>query len=174
MPRLLFGHDKTVAEFVAERLPNERPAFGPLAAIGVIDAQGCLIAGAVYHGFQERYGTLEFSGAAISPLAFSPGIVRAVLSFPFETLAGINKVWAQTSLKNLRSQRLLKGVGFVQEAILNSEYGADHHACRFRLLRSDWEHRWGVQRFKRTHPRRTNGLLHRQEGAARLLALDGC
>lgn len=142
MPRLLFGHDKAVADFVANLAPLERPEFGPCVGIGVIDASGCLISGAVYHNYKERYGTVEFSGAAISPLAFSPGTVRAVLSFPFLNMAGINRIWAQTSIRNLRAQKLLKGVGFHPEAVLNGFYGEGHHARFYRLLRSEWEDRY--------------------------------
>lgn len=140
--RLLFGHDKAVADFVAERDPMGVPDFGEYVAVGVLNASGGLIAGAVYHGFKERYGTLEFSGAAISPLAFTPGTVRAILSFPFLRLAGINRIWAQTSIRNLRAQKLLKGVGFQPEAVLNSHLGPGHHARLYRLLKSEWEERY--------------------------------
>ena len=140
--RLLFGHDKAVAEFVAERAPLERPDFGPCIGIGVLDDMGCLLGGVCYHNFKDRYGTAEISAAAVSPLAFSPGIVREVLSFPFLRLAGINRIWAQTSIRNQRVQKLLKGVGFHPEAVLNSHYGAGHHARLYRLLRSDWAARY--------------------------------
>lgn len=140
--RLLFGHDKAVADFVAERDPMGVPDFGACVGIGVIDASGCLIAGAVYSAYKPRYGTLEFSGAAISPLAFSPGTVRAILSFPFQRLSA-QKIWAQTSIRNLRAQKLLKGVGFTPEAVLNSELGPGHHARRYRFLKSEWAERYG-------------------------------
>ena len=144
--RLLFGHDKAVADFVAGRDPVGIPDFTGCVAIGVLDASGCLIAGAVYSAWKPRYGTLEFSGAAVSPLAFSPGTVRAILSFPFLRLSGVNKVWAQTSVRNLRAQKLLKGVGFTPEAVLNGELGLGHHARRYRLLRSEWAARYGEVR----------------------------
>lgn len=140
--RLLFGHDRAVADFVAERDPVGTPDFTDCVAIGVLDASGCLIAGAVYSAWKPRYGTLEFSGAAVSPLAFSPGTVRAILSFPFLRLSA-QKLWAQTSIRNLRAQKLLKGVGFTPEAVLKSELGPNHHARRYRLLRSEWAERYG-------------------------------
>lgn len=140
--RLLFGHEETVTRYVAERTDRLFEDFEHPTGIGVINNSGALIAGAVYHGFKERYGTLEFSGAAISPLAFTPGTVRAILSFPFLKLAGINRIWAQTSIRNLRAQKLLKGVGFQPEAVLNSHLGPGHHARLYRLLKSEWEERY--------------------------------
>lgn len=141
MPRLLLGHDKDVADFVAPLLPLPTE-FGDFVSIGVLDDRGCLIAGIVYHNYIARYGTLEFSGAAISPLAFSPGTVRACLSFPFLRLVNVQKLWAQTSLRNLRAQKLLKGVGLIPEAVLNSEFGPGLHARRYRLLKSEWMARY--------------------------------
>ena len=138
MTTLLFGHDTAVADFVARLAPLENPHFGGCIAVGVLNAEGGLIAGAVYHNHRPSFGTLEFSGAAVSPLAFSPRTVRAILSFPFLRLSKVNKIWAQTSLRNLRANKLLKGVGFTSEGVLNAHYGIGHHGRLYRMLRSEW------------------------------------
>jgi RimJ/RimL family protein N-acetyltransferase len=63
----VYGHDETVAHFVAQLIPvMGGREFAPASkAIGVIDEDGRLIAGLVYHNWDERAGTIEMSGAAL-------------------------------------------------------------------------------------------------------------
>lgn len=63
----VYGHDELVAQFVAQLIPEmEGAGFSPASkAIGVIDQDGKLIAGLVYHNWNKRAGVIEMSGAAL-------------------------------------------------------------------------------------------------------------
>jgi hypothetical protein len=62
----IYGHDEIVAHFVAQLIPVMGGRdFAPASkAIGVID-DGRLIAGLVYHNWDEKAGVIEMSGAAL-------------------------------------------------------------------------------------------------------------
>ena len=48
----VYGYDQQVARFVADLIPHCRRGFGPnVAAMGVIEDNGNLIAGIVWHNF---------------------------------------------------------------------------------------------------------------------------
>ena len=62
----VYGYDQIVAHFVAGLIPHCRRGFGDHAkAIGVIDSEGRLIAGIVYHNWDPDSGIIEISGAAL-------------------------------------------------------------------------------------------------------------
>lgn len=63
----VYGHDEVVAHFVAQLIPEMGgDGFTPASkAIGVIDEEGKLIAGLVYHNWNKRAGVIEMSGAAL-------------------------------------------------------------------------------------------------------------
>ena len=63
----VYGHDEIVAHFVAQLIPEmDGDGFAPASkAIGVIDENGKLIAGLVYHNWNKKAGVIEMSGAAL-------------------------------------------------------------------------------------------------------------
>lgn len=142
--KLLGGHDATVAEFVANLSPIERPEWGPYCAIGVIRDDGALVAGVVLSNWREQFRTIELSGAAVSSTAFRPRIVAELGDFIFGKL-NVYRVWARTSIKNKRAQAALSKIGFIREAVQSHHYGPTHHAEIWRYLRPQWEARAGVR-----------------------------
>ena len=61
----IYGHDKVVADFVAQLIPAVRArGFGKCKTIGIADGE-MLIAGLVYHNFDPDAGVIEISGAAL-------------------------------------------------------------------------------------------------------------
>ena len=135
---LMFGHDKAVADFVAGHAPLEVPDFGSgYVGIGILNATGGLIGGVVYHDHRPRWGTVQLSGAAVTPKAASTRHAFEIISFGFGQL-GVQKIWTQSGRSNTRALRLLKWAGFRQEAVLAHEYG-DEHCVRMRLLRKEWD-----------------------------------
>lgn len=138
---LLVGHDETVAKFVAGLSPLERPIWwGQYHAFGVLRGDGALIAGVVFSDHRPQFGTVELSAAAVSSFAFGPQIIEALGDFAFGKLE-VFRVWAKTSLQNERAKRLLRGLGFTQEAVLSHHYG-HVHACQWRVLKPEWERKW--------------------------------
>lgn len=136
---LLIGHDETVANFVADLCPLERPVWTPgYRAFGVLRGDGCLIAGVVFSDFRPQFSTLEMSAAGVSSCAFSSEIVIALGDYAFRQLSTY-RLWARTAETNLRARRTLRGLGFVEEGVHAHHYGHGAHAVMCRLLKPKWE-----------------------------------
>jgi hypothetical protein len=64
--KYLYGHDGAVCDFVASLIPSCRErGFGNAKAIGVLNNDGFLIAGIVYHNYDPDAEIIEISGAAL-------------------------------------------------------------------------------------------------------------
>lgn len=116
---LLFGHDETVADWVAKQKFG-RPFTPPFTAIGVLDAEGTLTGGIVFTGFNGDGIELSLAG---------PGVVRrgawkAVLQYVFEQLK-CSRLQAHTSASNKIVRTQLPRLGFVFEGPARRYYGRD-------------------------------------------------
>lgn len=138
---LVVNHDAEVAAFVARLMPLELPEFAKFTAIGVVDGTQ-LVAGVVFSDWRPEFGTIELSGAATDPRAFSPKIIRAIGSYPFEALDCF-RVWARTATANKRARKFLLGLGFKEEGVNAHHYGAKRHAVMLRVLKPEWQLKWG-------------------------------
>jgi RimJ/RimL family protein N-acetyltransferase len=98
--RYLYGQDEAVADFVARLIPSCRSrGFGRCKAIGVLNDQGYLIAGIIYHQYDPDAGIIEISGAAL------PGVnwltretLRKMYEYPFLQIGVqmiIQRNWAE-------------------------------------------------------------------------------
>ena len=65
MLRYVYERDEAVANAVAQLVPNCERGFGRCKTIGVIDENGVLIAGVVFHNWQPEAGVIEMSAAAL-------------------------------------------------------------------------------------------------------------
>lgn len=136
--QLICGQDAAVAEWVRARIPHMAGGdFGPCVAIGVADEGGRLVAGAVYHGYTALPGggDIQMSMAADSAGWARRGIIRGLLSYPFDQ-AGCHRVTTITPLRNARALKINKGLGFEQEGRIRRGYG-DDDAIIMGLLRED-------------------------------------
>lgn len=84
--RLLYGQDQIVSRFVARQIPHMQRGFGPNTAIGVLDDENNLIAGAVFHNWEPESGVIEISGASITKRWLTRDVLRAVFSYTFDQL----------------------------------------------------------------------------------------
>lgn len=110
--RLLYGHDETVAKFVADLIPQVRAhGFGECKAIGVIDADGLLVGGMVFHHWWPEAGTIEFSGAARTAKWLTPHILDRMFSYAFDDV-GVQMLITRNSGTNKRLHRQLAAYGF--------------------------------------------------------------
>lgn len=144
--RLLFSHDADVAQWVASQIPHLAKhlgefeygkVFGPCAAIGVIDRNGHLVGGVVYHNWNRLAGNIELSFAATSPKWLTRDIVRALLRYPFDQ-ANCRRVTGLTPRRATSARRFLDQFGFKREGCIREGFG-DDHAIVSGLLRSEWE-----------------------------------
>ena len=84
--RYLYGHDAAVGDFVAQLIPRCRErGFGASAkAIGVMDDEGHLIAGLVYHNYDPASEIIEMSGAALPGRPWlTRDTIRRIYQYPF-------------------------------------------------------------------------------------------
>lgn len=86
MLRYVYGQDEIVASFVAQMIPHVRErGFGRCKAIGIIDDEGTLIAGIVYHNYSPEAAVIEISAAALPKSKWlTRETIRRVYEFPFD------------------------------------------------------------------------------------------
>jgi hypothetical protein len=139
MSRLVFGHDKPIAEWVAARIPHFGTAenFGNCKAIGVAQ-EDRFLAGVVYHDWQPKYGTIQLSMAAVTPRWATRRNIILLLYYPFED-AKANLVWTATPHQNKRAIDFNTGIGFTKEAVLAHRFGQGRHAVICRMERAQYQ-----------------------------------
>lgn len=140
--RLLYGQDAAVGKFVADRIPQVENNWGPMAAIGVVDDDNSLIAGFVYNMYYPEHGTIQISAASDSPKWATRKIIREVFSYAFNDL-GVNKICSAIPLESERVIKFNKALGFIQEAVLAHQFGPKKHAAMLRLMKKDFEAKYG-------------------------------
>lgn len=154
--RLVLGQDALVADWVARRIRHvgQGVNFGPCSAIGVMDSQGVLVGGVVYHSWREAYRDIELSFAADADAEvrdrikangtrmvsgrrwLTRPIVCSLLSYPFEQL-GCNRITGVTPRKATSARRFLDHFGFKREGCVRQGFG-DDDAIVSGLLRREW------------------------------------
>lgn len=136
--RLAIGYDREVAHWVGSMLPHigDGDAFGPCAAIGVINDAGQAVAGIVFNNHIERYRCIELSMASIDPRWVTRSVLTGILAYPFEQL-GCVRVTTITPRKNKRALTFNRKLGFKQEGIVRRGFGSqDAIICG--LLAKEW------------------------------------
>jgi len=111
--RLLFGHSDAVEAFVASLIPRCADGFGPCQGIGVIDNDGRLVAGWVWHGWDPSAETMEFSGASLTPHWMTRDILHGLFGYAFDEV-GCQMVLTRNSEGNKRLHRQLARYGFTR------------------------------------------------------------
>lgn len=110
--KLLYGQDEAVATFVADLIPSVTAhGFGDCRAIGVINGDGLLIAGMVFHHWWPEAGTIEFSGAALTPKWLTRDNLDALFGYAF-SIPDVQMLVTRNSATNARLHRQLKTYGF--------------------------------------------------------------
>ena len=132
-PQLVFGQDEAIAAWVAQRIPHMHgEGFGPCTAIGVVCASG-KGAGIVYHDYQARYGNIQLSMAADSPLWATKGTIKALLHYPFKQLR-VWMVWTITPVENERALKVNQHIGFKRKPLVPHVFGPGKHAYISQML----------------------------------------
>lgn len=136
--RLLYGHDKAVADFVADLIPQVRAhGFGECRAVGVIDTGGRLVAGWVWHHYWPEAGTIEFSGAAVNPRWMTRHILHELFDYAFNK-ANCQMLVTRNSATNFRLHRQLARYGFSRFDIPRL-FGRMEDGVIWTLTREQWE-----------------------------------
>lgn len=123
---LLFGHDKTVAEWVAAQA-NSKPPVAPYTAFGFVDRAGTLAGGCVFTGYNGDSVELSLAGRC----AATRSCMAAVVSYVFDQL-GCKRLQMHTSRRNKSVLRMLagkrgrgSGLGVHYEGVARRYFGRD-------------------------------------------------
>ena len=112
----LYGHSAVVAEFVSRMIPGSDRGFGTCTAIGIIDDDGKLVAGLVYHNWYPETGVIEMSVGAIDKRWITRTILRAIFAYPFGQL-DCQLVVFRVAPADKALRRILKAVGATEHVI---------------------------------------------------------
>jgi RimJ/RimL family protein N-acetyltransferase len=144
---LLYGYDTLVANFVAQLIPHCRRGFGDTAkAIGVLDADGRLVAGVVYHNYDPEAQIMEMSGASIDPRWMTRRVVGSTFQYPF-LQCGCQMVVMRLPADNERMLRQCAVFNFVFTE-LPRLFGRDRDGVVATLTFEDWAANKFNKRFK--------------------------
>ncbi len=130
---LLFGHDKSVAEWVA-RQANSKAPTADFSAFGFVDGAGALIGGCVFTGYNGTSVELSMAGRA----AATRTGWAAILSYVFDQL-GCVRLQMHTSQRNKRVKRMLAppigkgGLGVRYEGVAKHYFGRGKDAVVYAL-----------------------------------------
>lgn len=137
--KLLFGYPDAVADWVGRRIETvgSGPAFGKCYAIGAVNDEGALGAGAVYHNWQPQFGGIEISFAKDPAAQLTRGVIGALLRYPFVTLE-CKRITACAPLKATSTRDFLEKLGFKREGVVRLGFGNDHAVVYGMLARKEW------------------------------------
>nr|WP_244498449.1 GNAT family protein [Aureimonas ureilytica] len=135
-------------------LPNDRTAFANARGIGVLDDDGRLVAGVLYHGWEPEAGVIEMSSASLSRRWLTRPVLDAIFRYPFEGI-GCQLVALRVSERNTHLHRILRAFGFA-EFFIPRLRGRDEGEIIFTLT----DDAWRSGRFQK-------GATHGQEGRER-------
>ena len=135
-PRLIYGHDRTVAEFVAQRITgfDHKLDGNDYTAIGVVD-NGELIAGAIYNEYRPPVDIRE-SFASISPRWATKYTLRHMFAYPFIHL-GVRRMSSVIAADNVASIDLTERLGFKREGVMRAGMDDGQDAILFGMLKEE-------------------------------------
>jgi hypothetical protein len=132
----LFDHDEAVAKFVASLIPGMERGFSANKAIGIINGDGTLVAGLVYHNWEPEAGIIEISGAAIDSRWMTRPILQLMYDYPFLT-CGCQMIVQRNSARNEHLNRQLRRWGYDEFRIPRMK-GRDEDGIVFTLTDDQW------------------------------------
>ena len=148
---LIFGHDRALADWASSRIAvMGGDKFGLCSAVGVASGDkpsDKLHAVVVYDEYHERHKTCQVSLVATSAKWAQRGIIRSLLSIPFEQY-GVNKLYSLMDIGNQRAIKFVLGIGFKQEAVLRDHFGpkkdgTSHHGVVCSMMASEYRRIYG-------------------------------
>jgi len=135
--KLLYGHNKAVADFVSKLAPHCEAGFGNCTGIGVINNDGLLVGGMVYSGYDPIAGTIEMSGAAINKRWLTKKTLYAFFEYPFEQI-NCQMVFMRNAATQASLHRMLRAYGF-EEFLIKRMYGREEDGHLWTLTDDDWK-----------------------------------
>ena len=136
--RLLFNADDHVFDFIKEHIGMDFEANGPFKAVGILDNDGLLVAGACYHDFFNN--SAMFAGAASRGRKWATkNVMRGLFAHAFIALE-LHRLTALVDETNTQAVKWNLKAGFVEEGRLREAGKDESDVIVFGLLKS--ECRW--------------------------------
>lgn len=117
MNALVFGHDKSIAEWVGAQIG--KPFSEPFTAVGVLGKNGKLTGGVVFTSYDTYSIELSLAGRGVA----SRPLWAAILHYVFEQCS-CSRLGIVTSAKNTNVRRMAPKLGFKFEGTLRRKFGA--------------------------------------------------
>ena len=134
----VYGQDELVAQFVAQLIPHVRGyGFARAKAIGVIDADGRLVGGIVYHDYNPQSGVIMLAAAATSPRWLTRETLRRMYEYPFSQL-GVQMVAQPTPADNERLLRQLAALDYMF-VLVPRMFGRERDGVLALFTREAWQ-----------------------------------
>lgn len=109
----IWGLEEAVVPFVAQ-LVGCRPSFGNCRTMAVLDRDGKLAAGLVFHNWSPENQVMEVTGASVTPKWATREVLSVACGYVF---AHCQLAVARTAVENAPVRRLWKAMG-AEEYIL--------------------------------------------------------
>ena len=137
--KFIFGQDEILTRWLIDKVPHMEGMPEKARAIGITDSDGRLIAVGVYYNWSERFKSIEFAGASITPKWMSREVLSVLFKYPFVQL-GCERLTLVIPRRNRRARRVIEGLGFVLEGKARKGF-LDDDAMIYGILREEAE-RW--------------------------------
>lgn len=136
------GLDQQVASWVIARLniPDlwEPKDFGPFTGCAIVDRDGQMIGGVVFHGFRPNAQAVEITIATDRTARWATkGNILGILGYAFGL--GANRITAICLNRNKEAINMNNRLGFIKEGGHKDYFGPGRNATSFRFMRSDFE-----------------------------------
>lgn len=128
-----------VGQYLMEQIPGLELAPGMFQAFMVVDDDMNFVAGVAFTNYRMTNGEptdIEISCASSTPLAWRPGVSRAIFKYVFETV-GCVRCTSITVKGNRKARAFLEGFGFQLEGNVRLGYDGRRDALIYGLLRSE-------------------------------------
>lgn len=129
----VWGHDRAIAEWVADRIPGPE-RFGECRALAVVSASGDIAAGVVFHNWDQGRGLIEMSCAASDRRWMTRDVMRLVWLYAF-SIARMG--YAKTGEKNTPVRRIWKACG-ASETLIPDMQGEGEAMAVLTLTEPQW------------------------------------
>ena len=138
MLHYVYGQDEIIADFVTRMIPHANGrGFGKCKTIGVVNDDGHLIAGIVYHDYNPEAGVIMLAAAAIPKSRWlTRETIRRMYEYPFEQI-GMQMIMQPTPADNEPLLRQLAALGFMFVSVPRM-YGRERDGVLALLTREAW------------------------------------
>lgn len=128
--------NKIVGDFVSTGVFGRPEAIRDYCTMAVLDGKR-LIAGTIYHNWQEDEGVIELTSFSLSKKWLTKPVVRAMMSLPFDRL-GCQLIVLRVSERNTSMCAIARKFGFT-EVHIPRLFGRYEGAFIFSLTDDQWK-----------------------------------